>query len=66
MNENMMRGSRASSVATQRTARSRTQAASWQHADRVVRAFAEERPFAAVGFALAAGYLIGRAINATR
>jgi hypothetical protein len=35
-------------------------------ADHAVRSFVAEHPFAAVGFALAAGYLIGRAINAAR
>jgi hypothetical protein len=35
-------------------------------ADQAVRSFVAERPFAAVIFALAAGYVIGRAINAAR
>jgi hypothetical protein len=35
-------------------------------ADQAVRSFVAERPFAAVVFALAAGYVIGRAINAAR
>lgn len=34
--------------------------------DEAVRAFVAERPFAAVGIALVAGYLLGRAINAAR
>lgn len=40
--------------------------ASLMDADHAVRSFVAEHPFAAIGFALAAGYLIGRAINAAR
>lgn len=35
-------------------------------ADSAVRSFVAQRPFAAVGLALVAGYLLGRAINAAR
>lgn len=38
----------------------------WRDADQAVRTFVAERPFAAVGLALTAGYLIGRAVNAAR
>jgi hypothetical protein len=66
MEENRIFNSELRSVAKERLAASNGKAVSWAQADRVVRAFAEERPFAAIGFALASGYLIGRAINATR
>jgi len=35
-------------------------------ADRTVRAFVAERPFVAVGMALAMGYLVARTINGIR
>jgi ElaB/YqjD/DUF883 family membrane-anchored ribosome-binding protein len=35
-------------------------------ADRAVRAFVKERPFAAVGLALALGYFVARSINGIR
>lgn len=35
-------------------------------ADRTIRAFVAERPFAAVGLALAMGYLVARSINGIR
>lgn len=35
-------------------------------ADRAIRAFVNERPFVAVGLAMAAGYLMARSINAIR
>lgn len=36
------------------------------NADRAIRAFVTERPFAAVALAMAAGYLMARSINALR
>lgn len=49
-----------------RRARSNGSVEAWRATDRAVRAFVAERPFAAVGLALAAGYLLGRAVNAAR
>ena len=48
------------------TAGSGGQPVSWEETDHAVRTFVAERPFAAVGIALFAGYLLGRAINAAR
>jgi ElaB/YqjD/DUF883 family membrane-anchored ribosome-binding protein len=66
MNENTMRAGEPRTVVAERAATSNGRAVSWTHADRVVRAFVEERPFAAIGIAVAAGYLMGRAINVAR
>ena len=49
-----------------RAGESNGQPVSWAETDHAIRTFVAERPFAAVGLALFAGYLLGRAINAAR